>query len=268
MATYYINADTGNDTTGDGSQGNPWLTLSKANSSSTSGDTIFCQNATNTYLFQNLTLSGKTIEGQTLSGVVFSDQGAPVSTGWVSPLVVKNITFDGITCSSGSSYDRAFTGSYTVENCIFKNIVSTDGFRGGFFNTISDGNFIATFTGCIFYNFTGGLFCRSGSSLHNIYNCIIDYSPTSSGQIFNGQGGGTRYTFKNNIVYDSTTRNIGVVKYSCDVTFEFNCVYGSYSDMPTGVNNLTNTDPLFIDPDNNNYNLSPSSPCIDAGTLV
>lgn len=267
MATYYINADTGDDTTGDGSQGNPWLTLSKANSSSISGDTIFCQNATNTYLFHNITLTGKTIQGESLSGVVFSDQGTPVSTGWSSPLLVKNITFDGITCSSGSSYDKAFSGSYTVENCIFKNIVSTDTWRGGFFNSNNEGNFIATFTGCIFYNFSGGLFCRSSTSVHNIYNCVIDYSPSSSGVIFNGQGSGIRFVFKNNIVYDNTARNIDVMIYSCTVTSEFNCIYGSYTDMPTGTNNIF-VDPLFIDPANRNYNLSPSSPCIDAGTLV
>ena len=48
MATYYINADTGDDTTGDGSSALPWATLSKGITGSASGDTIFAQNSTNT----------------------------------------------------------------------------------------------------------------------------------------------------------------------------------------------------------------------------
>lgn len=39
MATYYV-ATTGNDTTGDGSAGNPWLTLTKAESSASNNDTV------------------------------------------------------------------------------------------------------------------------------------------------------------------------------------------------------------------------------------
>jgi hypothetical protein len=267
MATYYINADTGNDTTGDGSQGNPWLTLSKANSSSTSGDTIFCQNSTNTYLFQNLSLGGKTIVGESLNGVIFSDQGTPVSTGWTSPLLVDNITFDNITSSGGGSYDRAFGGSYTIQNCIFKNITSTDSWRGGFFNSNVEGAYTATFLGCIIYNFTGGVFCRTGTSTTNVYNCVIDYT-NSSGAIFSGQGPGL-FRFKNNIIYNDSGGTKGTLSYNLTgPIFDYNCLYGLFSYMPSGTGNLINTDPLFIDAANRNYNLSPSSPCIDAGTLI
>jgi len=39
-ATYYLDADEGNDTTGDGSSGNPWATLTKAQATVVSGDTV------------------------------------------------------------------------------------------------------------------------------------------------------------------------------------------------------------------------------------
>jgi hypothetical protein len=46
----------------------------------------------------------------------------------------------------------------------------------------------------------------------------------------------------------------------------YSCYY-NFVDPPAGSNNI-NSDPLLIDPAANNYNLSPTSPCIDAGTLI
>jgi len=42
MASYYINTDTGNDTTGTGTSASPWASMTKAYASSLVGDIIFC----------------------------------------------------------------------------------------------------------------------------------------------------------------------------------------------------------------------------------
>ena len=70
MATYYLNADTGNNTTGTGTSALPWLTIAKAVTSSTTGDTIYCQNSTATYswVLQDF-VSGRTVTGQSAAGV-------------------------------------------------------------------------------------------------------------------------------------------------------------------------------------------------------
>ena len=51
---YYLNADTGDDSTGDGSSSTPWLTISKAHTEASSGDTIICQDSTAEYAFSTI----------------------------------------------------------------------------------------------------------------------------------------------------------------------------------------------------------------------
>lgn len=67
MADYYCDASTGNDTTGDGSSGNPWATIQKAVDNATYGDTIWCSNVA------TFTLSGDIVfnTGFTNSGQNF-----------------------------------------------------------------------------------------------------------------------------------------------------------------------------------------------------
>ena len=57
-STYYI-SPTGNDTTGDGSSGNPWLTLAKAISIQVAGDTIKCK--TGSYAMGTISASGTSV---------------------------------------------------------------------------------------------------------------------------------------------------------------------------------------------------------------
>jgi len=74
MPTYYINADTGNDSTGTGTSGAPWKTISKAHTSAAAGDTIICQDSVAAYTWGNQTFTkGLTIQGQrdNGSGAVF-----------------------------------------------------------------------------------------------------------------------------------------------------------------------------------------------------
>jgi hypothetical protein len=80
--------------------------------------------------------------------------------------------------------------------------------------------------------------------------------------------------FKNSIIYNSTGSVFDLVLNTNNI-LSFTTTYSDYFNIsdpnsPTIISGtgVITSDPLFIDPANNNYNLSPSSPCIDAGTLI
>lgn len=269
MATYYINADTGNDTTGDGSQGSPWLTLSKANSSSTSGDTIFCEDATNNYaLTGSLTMPNKTIVGESKENVVISTNGVTlvlnINTGDNATLTIKNVTFADVRLTG--DHNRLFISkagsTLNIENCIFNTIFSNAimGYGSGVYNV----------TSCLFYDFyVGSIIFQSTGDVYNISNNVFHFeNDTAYFSNFVSSNGSTG-NFINNIFVNSQGRTVDFKRGPFTIaTMATNCLQGSFSDYPAGIGNLIGVDPLFIDSANRNYNLSPSSPCIDAGTLV
>ena len=281
MATYYINADTGNDTTGDGSSSNPWLTISHAKDNVVDGDTIFCQNSTATYLFEELTIQNTiTIEGQSVDSVIFSTSsdllsGWGISTG--KTLTLKTITFSDCTLNTAQSYACLFQADMIVEQCVFRRInVITGGFywASSIFNKVYSGYNTYVFNGCLFYDiYDEGIIVRhTQNDLQtdiSFNNCTFDLQEGQS--ILLGQDDPPT-AIKNCIIYNNTGGATSISSYSSflgpNTTFDYNCVYGQFSNPITGTGNLLDTDPLFIDPANNNYNLSPSSPCIDAGTLI
>jgi hypothetical protein len=274
MATYYINADTGDDTTGDGSQGNPWLTFNYAADQTDNGDTIFCQNASNTYLYVNKNLNEITVTGESVNGVVFAGDGVSLTTGWQNTggdLIVQNITFTSLIASATNH--RCFTAksskTFYLRNCIVHNIQGGATRTRGIFSNWGIGTFEVQ--SCIVYDFNNDVTDRNGYSgaKFNLLNNVVHYEPGTSGQFFGGQDGTTLYTVKNNILYNTTGANVDLIRYSIPPpVFDNNLLFGVFSDIPSGNNNLIDVDPLFVDPSTRNYNLSPSSPCIDAGTLI
>ncbi len=79
MANYYI-APTGNDTTGNGTVGTPWLTTSKANTSSTTGDTIYLLAGTYTFTAANYPMIGnRTYIGADPNTTILDGGGATIT---------------------------------------------------------------------------------------------------------------------------------------------------------------------------------------------
>ena len=77
-------------------------------------------------------------------------------------------------------------------------------------------------------------------------------------------------TFRNNIIFSDQGNNISLNATS--LLGSNNCLYSNSSGgfgagMLALLNGIT-TNPLFIDLDARDFQLSPSSPCIDAGTLI
>ena len=274
MATYYINADTGDDTTGDGSQGNPWLTVYKANTVTTNGDTIFCQNSTSSYDWETaVNFGGKdmTLLGESTQGCVFNFNGSQPNNNWRfggGDVILENLTFTNVNnTSSQVGAFRMFSGGngfMRFNNCIIHNISSTTD-EGGLFWVWSGPNSIE-FHRCLFYDIKAPDIIPTGNTavILTLTSCTFYFDSTATlfTTMVDGYGGASAGSTTTNCIIQNNQGN--TIGWQQPVTYT--CYTGSVNltSDPTNIN----ADPLLIDPDNQNFNLSPSSPCIDAGTLI
>lgn len=291
MATYYINADTGDDGSGDGSEGNPWETLATAVTNASASDTIICQDSTATYLFANQTigLNNLTIQGESddASGAVFDASGA-VRRWTISAstaVTISKITFTDIlmTSSLGCPFDlNGANCTLAVSQCKFDAITTnnSDFQSSGLFGANNDQPFTVSFDNCLFNDLiadgTGGaLFSTNNiaasASTLTVTNCVV-YQTTAANRheyLFNSSTSGVVTITATNNIFDNQTGST--------VTFNNNTTYSAQSvtynltnnitTVPSGTGNITG-DPLFVDAANNNFNLRPTSPAIKTGTLV
>lgn len=297
MADIYLNADTGNDTTGDGSSGSPYETVAKANAECSTGDTIILQTATTSYSFvaaTNWSLKILTIKGEstptwqtggTWSGARVSGAGYWYDFGVGS--VIQDIIFDGISSSSINNPSLWMQDQMLIQRCIFKDSDGQDtgAYQGGLIGAVG-GNGIASVSGsctiasCIFYNTSTGsnrwFTSRNNTGntvTYSFYNNVFDMSNITS-QLFTSRAENHNVVGTNNIVYKPSSASTVAFDASIaptDITYTWNnnCVYDSakFTGLPSGSNNIT-TDPLFYDLSNYDYRLRPNSPCIGTGAVV
>lgn len=277
MATYYI-SPTGNDTTGDGSEGSPWRNLSYAISSSGIDDTILIESGT--YLaIQNYFggIGERTIKSVTGSAfdVIIDFQNVFVKGfGAGNQSLIEGITFINVISNQGNAQPfRNFNGK--VVNCIFDTCTGTD---GGFFASVfasSSTEFERTlFVDCHMNNSNGttSLIGSNGVNLTcSLDNCVIYYRdkvlpagikyPT---HIFMSNGNpDATYNVKNTTVYcenSSLLRGYDATQGNVTVNTTYSCLHNvDYTGSETGV---ITEDPKFVDPDNNFYDFALDSPCI------
>ncbi len=143
--------------------------------------------------------------------------------------------------------------------CTFLGNSSESG--GGLHNNL-DSN--ALVTNCEFY---GNFASVNGGAIVNRYrgdgtfrNCtIVNNSASSGGGLFNFGNVPSHPTLSNCIVYFNEGEQI-LDSGSSFATVTFSNVQGGFA----GDGNI-DADPLFVDPDNDDYHIAPGSPCIDAG---
>ena len=295
MATYYIDP-AGNDSTGDGSEGLPWLTISKAHTESSNGDTIYCLDGTYTWVSQFFTKT-ITVTGSGPSAVIFDgDTVAGVQWGTAVDLTVSEITFQDCLVSTAQKYRKTFGSStgasrpiYTFSNCIFHDLhAQSDADLAGwgsapFGNMCQSGlggqsNLVDfRFTSCIFYDFapviTGGQLFGFTSTVANpvtLTNCSI-YSDTTGlnalAELFHIPHNDTVITIVNSVF--QTVESLEFVDgWSGEGTVNatYSCING-FTSTPSGTGVITG-DPLYVDPGNDDLRLAKGSPCIDTGTIV
>ena len=161
MATYYVRKG-GNDTTGDGSTGNPWLTLGKALTIAVATDTVnmgdgtYVEGGAGSYLAISKNLADwLTIQAENgATGAVTitgngSGSGNVLITGTTSHVRFKYLTF-GMAAGSGNSAFRinAAANNLDFEYCTFTPIA---GANAVFYVVTSSFAWASTaFTGCTF----------------------------------------------------------------------------------------------------------------------
>jgi hypothetical protein len=299
MATYYI-ATTGNDTTGDGSSSNPWLTLQKFLDTSSDNDTLIVKDGTYT-LTANVTISQRTIQAEN-NGLAIFDGGSTTkyifvgSTNTFTGLIFQNFHASSANNTGIFTYSGTFGTTY-FQNCTFKDNrlgYTTSSVRGPMFrasNAAVADNATFDFNTCLFHGnnalqsgatrgcYFGGINEFNSATYVNMTNCTFVENKTDGTYVPNmfysqSANGFINVNFKNSIIYNSTgsvfnlvLNNNSIVSFTTTYSDYFNISDPNSPTIITGTGVIT-SDPLFIDPANNNYNLSPSSPCIDAGTLI
>lgn len=285
MASYYI-ATTGNDSTGNGTLGNPWLTLSKAYSSSTGGDTINVAAGSYTWASASMTqrtITGPTIAvGGTLPTAVFNGAAAAVS--WAlsggGSMTLNNLRFTNATNPNSSTaifFSNTGTLVLTFNNCCIDTctiVSNSSGPGGGVFSmttvTVAFNNgLIANITGLAGFTGTQCLVARMNSS-------AINYTFTNSTIRLNDSGANRIQAIFNNFNNAPTFTNCiiqndgGTLGWesggSTSVTWTYTNHFG-FTNATAGTGNIS-ADSLFVDPNNLNCSLRPTSPCIDAGVIV
>jgi hypothetical protein len=300
VATYYINASTGNDTTGSGTAGSPWLTVSKAHTMASDGDTVVLQSTSSTY---NHTSALTFTKSLTIQGEEDDASGAVID--------------GGLSATIGTWLLNTANKLLTIKNLTFQNIINWDSGYGILKIGAASGTTEIALENCIFKSTNqlgaGGVFAASDAAavIYRLKNVLIDnvHSNAATGSIFQftGSSSGSKYVYIQNstlynnrssnyvkyVFYNSTFLNRNVYLTNAIVrdeheavlftnneidgggggtlSIEYSCVSGldtgTYSP-PTLDTGSISSNPLFVDPGNSNFNLRPTSPCLNTGTLI
>ena len=288
MATVYI-AETGDDSTGDGTQDNPYLTLSKANTESDVGDTILIMNGTYTVTSNNYNMTANRIyTGESIGGAILDggNSNPAIAIGNINwEVTINNITFQNFIRSSGSTphtiqVDTGTTHYAILNNCIIRNITifstSSGHSQAAVFTNGAGGRTQLELNGCLFDTidaYPGSAQNRSIIQLYSSSNlkinaCTFYLKETDNITVQSIIG---RFSHnldilevKNSILYADASLSIGLVS-ATELTGNsgYNCRYNvGYSFSHDGDITL---DPKFIDAPNGDFRLQTNSPCLGTG---
>jgi parallel beta-helix repeat protein len=271
----YVDVVNGDDVTGDGTQENPYQTIGKGIEMAMNGDTVQCAPGTYieaVFINKQIMLIGAGADNTIIDspeynwGVIFSGDGA--DNALIEGFRITGAYFDGIKFEAGAN-------PMVINNTIIQNGYS------GIFCKYSWGTII---NNTIIKNGKHGI-CNAGASSiitnniirENAWNNILCYhcSPIiTNNTIINGNECGIfshHYAapiITNNIISENSNAGISAIDNSFPI-ISYNNVYGNNpnygGDCVPGYMDISEP-PQFVDAENGDYHLMPTSPCIDAGT--
>lgn len=276
MATWYIHTS-GNDTTGDGSSGNPWLTISKAHTSASSGDTIIVKDSSSSYTLAGQTFTKSlTIEGESTSPSLHTLDAASTSIRWNTSGASLTLTINYLTFTNGFNnqifYAQGTGMNFLFTDCIFDLKISKTTVNALFAGGGTNAN--VTITNCIVKNMatqsgTGvkKVYSENGgyTTTFQMYGCTL-YLPNDMTSVIGQVNTAPTSTVKNIICYAVASTPWKDSGGTANGTYS--CFY-NITSSPSGTGNIT-SDPLLVSPTSSNYNLRDNSddvvsPCIDTG---
>lgn len=281
MASFFI-SPTGNDVTGNGSQSNPWATISKGVSGSSAGDTINCLTGTFTWVGQSFS-SNRTIVGAGAGNTIFDGANANVSWNNSATLTISGITFQNAFSVAGLPVFRLDLAgaAFNFTTCIFSNIDGTTGGGSGWGpfdtnNTLggSDNTFY-NLVACVIANSAGlgndGVFNANSGILNVTLTNVTIYSNIAAGStifIIQSVGLTVNARFTNCIIYNANGTSKAFDAGGGAITYagSNNNILG-YTSPPSLPSQLS-VNPLFTNVVVLNFNLTPTSPCIGKGIVT
>lgn len=269
MSSYYI-SPSGNDTTGDGSSGNPWQTLAKAYTASASGDTIVCKDGT--YTFASATMADRTIQAENDGLAIFDGGGANVNWNLSGTIAIAGLRCqDALHSSILNCIFQFGTGAVgSFSNCTFgrdlycqaDGALSVGGMIGSVFATPTS----LAISGCVFDDIR-----QTGSNSSAIVMAKCDCTITNNIFSFRTAVTPAKYAFVQKSGTFSVKNCILKNDSGATVNLSSGTVGITYTDMynmtgtTAGTGNIT-SDPLFIDAAGGDFHLAQTSPCRGTGT--
>ena len=186
-------------------------------------------------------------------------------------LITDCVFMDNTATGSGGAI-YIVDGSPRLEKCVFVRNSANGGGGGGIYvhSTTDNATANPTITSCIFVGNTalvgGGMYNISGTgsarTMPSIVNCTITCNSAAfGGGMYNEQGISLSITLvkvANSILWNNEGNEIVDEKTTTDVSYS--CIESGWP----GEGNI-DADPLFVNPDINDFHLLPDSPCINAG---
>jgi hypothetical protein len=214
MATYYVRTN-GDDSSGNGSTGTPWLTVKKALATVAAGDTIlvgdgtYAENDSGALLLKRVFASYVTIapENGTLGAVTITTASGTIGT-WVSASAAyykfQYITFTTVAGAANVLRINSTADHIAFENCTFTPVDNSASTL--FISNASTWNVSnISFTDCVF----------NKPAVGASHNCVsLSFSSTGTSSAF----GFTRCTFQSNATCIDLLGADGVTFTSCTMT--------------------------------------------------
>ena len=223
-------------------------------------------------IYQEWSDSLEIYDSEISNNIASTGTGGGIAVYLSDDIIIDNVILDNNSSSGGGGGVMFLrTDNVLFENSTISNNISNNNSGGGIFigSESAQASIVihATFNRLSIFNnhaMSGGaIFCWS--TILNLYNSTLAQNEATDPD-WSGGGLASHYVTEPNIInslfYDNIPNSIHNGYPQTSVLVAYSLIQEEWS----GEGNLVDIDPLFMDPDNEDFRLQLTSPCIDAGT--